>query len=149
MATNAVSTSADDQSVAAAEMSGTNGLVFNFKNAPLGTVLDYLSKKGGYIIVGGGGMQARERIDLESATPVSKAQLPDLLNTVLKQTGYLARLIIGRSRSSAPRTSNSAPTRPLRLVSIPTPFRRTTPTSPKSCSCTSWIRCNCCATFRR
>jgi type II secretory pathway component GspD/PulD (secretin) len=72
------------------ELSSTNGLILNFHEAPLGMVLDYLSEKAGYVIVSDEDM--RQKVTLESATPVSKDELRDLLNTVLSKNGYHATI---------------------------------------------------------
>ncbi len=70
------------------EMSGTNGIVLNFHDAPLNIVLDYLSEKAGYIV--SSDEELRQKVTLESATPVSKAELSDVLNDMLAKNGYRA-----------------------------------------------------------
>lgn len=72
----------------AAELSGTNGVVLNFHEAPLNLVLDYLSKKAGYII--SSDEDLRERVTLESATPVDREELKTLLNDMLAKNNYRA-----------------------------------------------------------
>ena len=85
-ATNAPSPVISDTNTSATAELGTNGLVLNFHEAPLGMVLDYLSQKAGYIVVSDEDM--RQKVTLESATPVSKSELRDLLNAVLSKNGY-------------------------------------------------------------
>ncbi len=64
------------------------GLRFNFQGVPLDTVLDYLSKEAGFVII-------RETeiigsVDVRSHQPVSKDEAVDLLNTILHHKGYAA-----------------------------------------------------------
>ncbi|HWD21383.1 MAG TPA: secretin N-terminal domain-containing protein [Verrucomicrobiae bacterium] len=115
--------SAPATNAAPVELTGTNGLVLNFHDAPLGMVLDYLSEKAGYIVVSDEDM--RQKITLESATPVSKDELRDLLNTVLSKNGYYARvdgrtLTIKRSDNAA-----NSPDTPVYDESNPTNIPRT------------------------
>ena len=72
------------------ELSGTNGLVINFHDAPLGVVLDYLSAKAGYVV--STDEDIRQKITLESATPVNKQELDTLLNNVLSKNGFEVRI---------------------------------------------------------
>src|ERR1700761_6370555 len=90
VATNVTSPVVSDTNTSATAELGTNGLVLNFHEAPLGMVLDYLSQKAGYIVVSDEDM--RQKVTLESATPVSKGELRDLLNTVLSKNGYHASI---------------------------------------------------------
>ena len=99
-----------------AELGGTNGLILNFHEAPLGMVLDFLSQKAGYIIVSDEDM--RQKITLESATPVSKDELRDLLNAVLSKSGYHAT-IDGRTLTIKSNSNASSSDIPVYDVSDP------------------------------
>jgi len=66
--------------------SGTNGLHLNFRNAPLGLVLDYLSDAAGFII--NKEADVRGTVDVWSKEAVSKEDAVKLLNSVLKKNGY-------------------------------------------------------------
>src|SRR5581483_8984877 len=70
------------------EMTGTNGIILNFHEAPLTLVLDYLSEKAGYIVSSDD--ELRQKVTLESAKPVSKDELADVLNDMLAKNGYRA-----------------------------------------------------------
>jgi general secretion pathway protein D len=63
----------------------TNGLILNFKDASLDTVLNYLSQAAGFIIV----KEARVsgRVNVVSHQPMTKAEAVDLLNSVLYKNG--------------------------------------------------------------
>jgi general secretion pathway protein D len=74
--------------VAAANAGGTNGLLLNFRGAPLESVLDYLSDAAGFIIVLD--TQVSGRVDLWSDQPVTRDEAVDLLNSVLNKNGYAA-----------------------------------------------------------
>ncbi|MEN9632083.1 MAG: putative ral secretion pathway protein [Verrucomicrobiota bacterium] len=65
-------------------------LKFNFRGAPLETVLNYLSEAAGYIIV----LETplRGTIDMWSAQPVSRQEALQLLNVALSKNGYTATL---------------------------------------------------------
>ena len=66
----------------------TNGITFNFRNAPLNSVLTYMSDAAGFIIVMN--TQVRGNVSVISSHPMSKDEAYDLLNTVLNQNGYAA-----------------------------------------------------------
>lgn len=63
-----------------------NGIKFNFRGAPLETVLNYMSEAAGYVIV----LESpvRGTIDMWSAQPVSKEEAVQLLNVALNKSGY-------------------------------------------------------------
>jgi general secretion pathway protein D len=64
------------------------GLRFNFRNAPLETVLNYMSEAAGFVII----MESpvRGNIDMWSAQPVTKEEAVQLLNLALNKHGYTA-----------------------------------------------------------
>jgi type II secretory pathway component GspD/PulD (secretin) len=66
----------------------TNGITFNFRNAPLNTVLTYMSDAAGFIIVMN--TQVRGTVNIISTHPMTKDEAVDLLNSVLNQNGYAA-----------------------------------------------------------
>jgi general secretion pathway protein D len=68
----------------------TNGITFNFRNAPLNTVLTYMSDAAGFIIVLN--TPVRGTVNVISTHPMSKDEAYDLLNTILNQNGYGAIL---------------------------------------------------------
>lgn len=90
------------------------GLRFNFRNAPLETVLQYLSEAAGYVIVLE--TSVKGSIDMWSAQPISREEAIPLLNLALNRLGYTAAvqgrtLIIAakdeaRKRSLPVRTGN-------------------------------------------
>jgi len=64
-------------------------LRFNFRGAPLETVLNYLSEAAGYVII----LETPVRggaIDMWSAQPVSRQEAVQLLNIALNKNGYTA-----------------------------------------------------------
>lgn len=63
-------------------------LTFNFRGAPLETVLNYLSEAAGYIIVLD--TPVRGTIDMWSAQPVTGQEAIQLLNLALDKNGYTA-----------------------------------------------------------
>lgn len=74
--------------------SGRPGLRFNFRGAPLETVLNYMSEAAGYVIVLE--TPVRGTIDMWSAQPVSREEAVNLLNLALNKNGYTAT-VQGRS----------------------------------------------------
>lgn len=67
----------------------TGSLRFNFRGAPLETVLNYLSEAAGYVII----LETPVRggaIDMWSAQPVSRQEAVQLLNIALNKNGYTA-----------------------------------------------------------
>jgi type II secretory pathway component GspD/PulD (secretin) len=65
-------------------------LRFNFRGAPLDTVLNYLSEAAGYVIVLD--TPVRGTIDMWSAQPVTRTEAVQLLNQALNKHGYTATL---------------------------------------------------------
>ena len=70
------------------------GLRFNFRGAPLETVLNYMSDAAGYIIVLE--TPVKGTVDMWSSQPVSKEEAVQLLNVALNRNGYSAT-VQGRS----------------------------------------------------
>jgi len=68
----------------------TGGLRFNFRGAPLETVLNYLSEAAGFVIVLE--TPVRGNIDMWSAQPVSRSEAVQLLNLAINKSGYTATL---------------------------------------------------------
>jgi general secretion pathway protein D len=66
------------------------GLRFNFRGAPLETVLNYLSEAAGFVIVLETPVSGT--VDMWSAQPVSKEEAVQLLNVALNKNGYCATL---------------------------------------------------------
>ena len=66
------------------------GLRFNFRGAPLETVLNYLSEAAGFVIVLE--TPVRGTIDMWSAQPVSRTEAVQLLNLAINKSGYTATL---------------------------------------------------------
>jgi len=64
------------------------GLRFNFRDAPLETVLDYMSRAAGFVIVRD--TQISGTVDVVSHKPLSKDESVTLLNTILNEKGYAA-----------------------------------------------------------
>jgi len=83
-------TSPDTEPSAATGKPADAGLRFNFRGAPLETVLNYLSEAAGFIIVLE--TPVRGTIDMWSAQPVSKLEAVQLLNLALNKNGYTATL---------------------------------------------------------
>ena len=70
---------------------GPDELRLNFRNAPLESVLNYLSEAAGYIIVPQPGAESlRGKVNMWSNQPVSKEEAFNLLQTALDQNGYTA-----------------------------------------------------------
>lgn len=63
-------------------------LTFNFRGAPLETVLNYMSEAAGFIIVLD--TPIRGTVDMWSAQPVSRDEAVQLLNFALNKNGYTA-----------------------------------------------------------
>ncbi len=63
-------------------------LRLNFRNAPIGLVLNYMSDAAGFIIETQTPVQGT--VDVYSALPVTKEEAVDLLNSMLNKNGYAA-----------------------------------------------------------
>ncbi|HSU67819.1 MAG TPA: secretin N-terminal domain-containing protein [Tepidisphaeraceae bacterium] len=66
----------------------TNKVLLNFKDAPLDTVLDYLSEAAGFVIVKDAPLDGR--VTLVSRQPLTPNEAVIVLDTVLKSNGYAA-----------------------------------------------------------
>src|SRR5687768_17604827 len=87
VATSAPAATAAEASPRAGREQPAN-LRFNFRGAPLETVLNYLSEAAGYIIVLD--TPVKGTIDMWSAQPVSRQEAIQLLNLALNKNGYTA-----------------------------------------------------------
>lgn len=67
-----------------------DGLRFNFRGAPLETVLNYLSEAAGFVIVLD--TPVKGTVDMWSAQPVSRMEAVQLLNLAINKNGYTATL---------------------------------------------------------
>ncbi len=67
---------------------GQNGIRLNFRGVPLETVLDYLSKAAGFIIIPE--TDVKGKVDVWSSQPLTKDEAYDLLNTILKKNNLSA-----------------------------------------------------------
>jgi len=67
---------------------GGTGLRFNFRGAPLETVLNYMSEAAGYIIVLE--TPVKGTVDMWSSQPVSREEAVQLLNVALSKNGFAA-----------------------------------------------------------
>ena len=101
---------------------GSEGMLLNFRGAPLELVLEKLSEAAGFIIVLEA--QPRGRVDVISNQPVSKDEAFSLLNTVLRKNGYTA---IRNNRTLTIVNRDEAKTKdiPVNLGSDPTGIPRT------------------------
>ena len=68
--------------------SAEKGLRLNFRGVPLDTVLDYLSRAAGFVIVREAELSGD--VDVWSHQPLDKEEAVDLLNTVLNEKGFAA-----------------------------------------------------------
>jgi len=64
------------------------GIRLNFRGASLDSVLDYLSKAAGFVIVRETDIEGR--VDVWSHQPLSEDEAANLLNTILNEKGYTA-----------------------------------------------------------
>jgi general secretion pathway protein D len=72
------------------QTSSTNrNLRLNFRGAPLESVLDYLSKAAGFIILPGQA-DVKGTVNVWSNQPLNREEAVQLLNTILNQNGYTA-----------------------------------------------------------
>jgi general secretion pathway protein D len=73
---------------------GAETIAFNFRGAPLETVLNYMSEAAGFIIVLD--TPVRGTVDMFSAQPVSREEAVQLLSFALNKNGY-ASVVQGRT----------------------------------------------------
>ncbi|MSU71353.1 MAG: hypothetical protein EXS43_03280 [Opitutus sp.] len=78
----------------AAARTPAGSLRFNFRGAPLETVLNYMSEAAGFVIVLE--TPVRGTVDMWSSQPVTKDEAVQLLNVALNKNGYSA-LVQGRT----------------------------------------------------
>lgn len=69
-----------------AEDAGVNTIRMNFRNAPLGQILDYLSEAAGFVILAEADLQGP--VTVVSHQPLSPDQAADLLTSILIEKGY-------------------------------------------------------------
>jgi general secretion pathway protein D len=72
----------------AQDQSSEEGIRLNFRGVPLDTVLDYLSRSAGFVIVRETVVEGT--VDVWSHQPLTKDEAVNLLNTILNQKGYAA-----------------------------------------------------------
>jgi general secretion pathway protein D len=87
-AQNAAAPAADAPAASARGANPAATLRFNFRGAPLETVLNYMSEAAGFIIV----LETpiRGTVDMWSAQPVTREEAVQLLNFALNKNGYTA-----------------------------------------------------------
>lgn len=79
----------DQNRAASSNAAKPNGIVLNFRNASLDTVLDYLSQAAGFIIVKETNLDG-QNVDVWSHQPLTKDEAVNLLNTILYEKGFAA-----------------------------------------------------------
>lgn len=98
----------------AATPAGT--LRFNFRGAPLETVLNYLSEEAGYVIVFE--TQVRGTVDAYSAQPVTREEALQLVNLALNKNGYTS-VMQGRTMIISSREDAKKKNLPIRTGNVP------------------------------
>jgi hypothetical protein len=78
----------DPADMEASATPGPDGILLNFRNAPLDMVLSHMSEAAGFVIVLD--TTVRGSVNVISSHPVSKDEAVDLLNAVLNKNGYAA-----------------------------------------------------------
>ena len=94
----------------------TDGIRMDFRNAPLESVLTYLSDAAGFIIVSQTPLNGR--VNIMSRQPVSKDEAVELLNGELSRNGYAARRD-GRTLTILDRNTARQQTIPVRMGGNP------------------------------
>ncbi len=84
----ATAVAADPADMEATATAGPDGILLNFRNAPLDMVLSHMSEAAGFVIVLD--TPVRGSVNVISSHPVSKDEAVDLLNAVLNKNGYAA-----------------------------------------------------------
>jgi len=107
---------AADRPLPPSPMAENDGIILNFKDAPLETVLAYLSEAAGFVIVGDVGMESR--VTIISRQPLAPQEAVDLLNTVLKEEGFAA-LRMGRTLKILPLSEAKQANIPVRAGNDP------------------------------
>lgn len=93
-AQDAAPAAANPPSPGAAAPTPAGSLRFNFRGAPLETVLSYMSEAAGFVIVLE--TPVRGTVDMWSAQPVTREEAVQLLNVALNRNGYTA-VVQGRT----------------------------------------------------
>ncbi len=114
--------SAQDNTPPAPAGQQESGLRFNFRGAPLETVLNYMSDAAGFIIVLE--TPVRGTVDMWSSQPVSKAEAIQLLNLALNKNGYTAR-VQGRNLVVSSKEDAKKQNLPIRTGNDPTEIPET------------------------
>lgn len=70
--------------------SNGKGLMLNFRNVPLESVLDFMSDAAGFIIHPMNGVNVRGNVTVWSAQPLTREEAYDLLQKMLSENGYSA-----------------------------------------------------------
>ncbi len=95
----------------------TNGITFNFRNAPLNDVLTYMSDAAGFTIL----LQAQvnSRVTVISTHPMTKDKAVDVLNSILNQNGLAA--VQGENQTLTIMTKDAAKTGniPVKIGELP------------------------------
>jgi general secretion pathway protein D len=68
----------------------TNGLILNFRDAPLSAVLNYLSARAGFIIISD--IDLKGKVSVVAKQPVTTNEVVDLLSTQLARNNYAVTL---------------------------------------------------------
>jgi type II secretory pathway component GspD/PulD (secretin) len=110
-------------SEAASAARGTGTLRFNFRNAPLETVLNYMSEAAGYIIVLE--TPVRGTVDAYSAQPVTREEALQLVNGALNKNGY-SSLVQGRTITISSKEEARKKNLPIRTGNDPHEIPNTT-----------------------
>ena len=97
-------------------------LRLNFRGASLDTVLDYLSKAAGFVVVRD--TEVTGRVDVWSHQPLTKDEAVNLLNTVLNEKGFAA-IRNGRTLMIVDRDSARTRDLPVRTGSDPEAIEKT------------------------
>jgi general secretion pathway protein D len=104
----------DETATPSEEPSG--GILLNFKDASLDSVLEYLSEAAGFIVVKDAYVEGR--VSIVSLQPVDAEEAVRLLNTVLKDRGYMA-LQMGRTLKIMPLSEAKTANVPVRTGNDP------------------------------
>jgi len=94
----------------------SNGIVLNFKDATLDAVLEYLSEAAGFVVVKDAAVMGR--VTVISQQPINAEEAIGLLNTILKDKGYMA-VRTGRTLKVATLTDAKKANLPVRSGSDP------------------------------
>lgn len=112
----APTTAADATSAPAGRTTPPGMLRFNFRGAPLETVLNYMSEAAGFIIVLD--TPVRGTVDMFSAQPISREESIQLLNFALNKSGY-SSIVQGRTIVISSKDDAKKKNLPIRTSSDP------------------------------